>query len=431
MTHSSHPNSQSIVQNIRPWIVWTLGCLFYFYEFLLQVSPSVMSNELMHDFSITSHSLGILAGIYFYSYAAMQLPGGMLTDHFGPRRLLTIATTVCAISTIAFGLTSNFYMACIARLAIGFGSAFAVVGTLKLSVNWFPAKRFAILTGSMITIGMLGAIGGETPLALMIDHFGWRQSFMIMGYIGLLLAFLIHIITRDNPQTCNAHHTSQPEIPVTRGLLVLLKNKYLWFVALYGGLMYLSTPVFCGLWGVPFLMTKMHISKTIAANMISLVFVGWAIASPLWGGFSNTIGQRKPPMWIGTIGSFITLTIFLYAPIKSVLIMQILLFLFGVFSAGFLTAFSIAKELCPHRYEASGLGFMNMMNMVGIALLQPLIGYLLDVLWQGEIINNIRIYPIEAYYYALSVLPLAIFIAFLLLCRVKETYCSPFVYTKT
>lgn len=107
----------------KSWVVWSLACVFYFYEFLLQVSPSVMSNELMHDFNVTSHTLGILSGVYFYSYAFMQLPGGVMMDYFGPRRLLTIATAICAISTIAFGLTNSFYMACIARLMIGFGSA--------------------------------------------------------------------------------------------------------------------------------------------------------------------------------------------------------------------------------------------------------------------------------------------------------------------
>ena len=78
----SSPQKNSRTSSLKPWIVWGLGCLFYFYEFLLQVSPSVMSNELMRDFAITGHTLGILTGIYFYSYAAMQLPGGLLMDYF-------------------------------------------------------------------------------------------------------------------------------------------------------------------------------------------------------------------------------------------------------------------------------------------------------------------------------------------------------------
>ncbi len=150
-TLSNHTNSQGFT---LAWIVWSLSCGFYFYEFLLQVSPSVMSHELMRDFGVTSQTLGILSGVYFYSYAFMQLPGGMMMDYFGPRRLLTIATLTCALSTIAFGYTENFYAACSARLMIGFGSAFAAIGAMKLAAVWFPSNKFAFLTGLMVTIGM-------------------------------------------------------------------------------------------------------------------------------------------------------------------------------------------------------------------------------------------------------------------------------------
>lgn len=430
MTHyNTHTESmqQSTDRSFMPWLVWGLACLFYFYECLLQVSPSVMSNELMHDFSVTSQTLGVLSGVYFYSYAAMQLPGGVLMDYFGPHRLLTVATLVCAVSTIAFGMTDSFFMACLARLMIGFGSAFAAVGTMKLAANWFPAQRFALLTGLMVTIGMLGAIGGEAPLALLIDGFGWRHSMIIMGVIGLFLTVLLVLIVRDTPRNFVAPvhtHPVEKEERLLPSLLTLIKNKQLWLVATYGGLMYMATPVFCGLWGVPFLMNKMMITKASAANHISLVFIGWAIASPLWGIFSNRIGLRKPPMYIACVGALTCSTLFIFVPITSSVIMQLLLLSFGLFSAGFLPAFSVAKELCNKKYVATGLSFMNMMNMIGIALAQPLIGYILDRMWQNELSGTVRIYPLEAYHTALAILPAGMLIALMILPKIKETYCQ-------
>lgn len=419
-----HPASNLKTHPTLPWIVWGLGCLFYFYENMIQVSPSVMSNELMRDFSVTSQRLGILSGIIFYSYAGMQLPCGVMLDNFGPRRLLTIATAICAIATIAFGMTDSFYMACVARLMIGFGSAFAVVGTMKFATNWFPADRFAYLTGLMVTIGMLGSIGGEGPLAFLVDHFGWRESMLIMGLIGLVLAMLIYTVTSDSPttnpvQTSLSHH----EEHVVENLTALIKNKQLWLVALYGGLMYMGTPVFCGLWGVPFLMIKLSISKTLAANFISLVFVGWVIASPLWGIFSNRIGRRKVPMLIAAVGCLISSLIFIYLPTTRHWPIEVALFAFGIFSSAFLPAFSVATELCNRRYVATGLSFMNMMNMIGIALVQPAIGFLLDKAWTGEMANDVRIYSLDAYQSSLIILPIAIAIALALLPFIRETYC--------
>ncbi|MBA2648837.1 MAG: MFS transporter [Legionella sp.] len=431
MTLSSVYKDNSKLQAPRlllPWVVWGLGCIFYFYEFLLQVSPGVMGAELMRDFTITSHTLGILSGIYYYSYSPMQLPCGILMDKFGPHRVLTLATTICAVSTIAFGMTDNLLMACFTRLMIGFGSAFAVVGTMKLAANWFPPDRFVLLTGLMVTIGMLGAIGGEAPLALLVDHLGWRLSMKLLGLVGLVIAVLILIIARDYPPSISKEAKNQAmesHEPILKSLATLLRNKQLWLIAVYGGFMYMSTPVFCGLWGVPFLMHKMHIGKSTAANYVSLVFVGWAIASPLWGLYSNRIGLRKPPMMIGSICTLVISLLFIYAPIKSSLLMQLLMLSFGLFSAGFLCAFSVAKELCNSNYVATGLGFMNMLNMVGIALAQPFIGYILDTFWTGELMNNVRVYPLKAYYIGLAVLPAGIFLSILILLKVKETYCKP------
>ncbi|MDP3560475.1 MAG: MFS transporter, partial [Legionellaceae bacterium] len=342
MTQIDNPNisattSTSVTTSWMGWLVWGLACLFYFYECLLQVSPSVMSNELMRDFSVTSHTLGILSGIYFYSYAAMQLPAGLFIDYFGPRRLLSLASLVCGISTFAFGFTHSFGAACLARLMIGFGSAFACVGCMKFAANWFCPKRFPIMMGLMVTMGMLGAIGGEAPLALLIEHFEWRHSMMILGVIGVILAFLIRVFTRDTPRQgpINAV-TREVEAPFSASLGIVLKDKRFWTIALYGGLMYLSTPVFCGLWGVPFLMDKFLITKTSAANYVSLVFIGWAVAGPFWGMFSNYIACRKTPLYIANIGALICSLGFLYTSITPIMF----LFLFGVFSSAFLPAFT-------------------------------------------------------------------------------------------
>lgn len=409
-----------------PWIVWILGCTFYFYEFLLQVSPGVMGSELMRDFSITGQTLGVLSGFYYYAYTPMQLPCGILMDRFGPHRMLTIATVVCALSTIAFSMTDSLYTAYTARLMIGFGSAFAAVGTMKLASNWFSTKRFALLTGLMVTIGMLGAIGGEAPLALLVDHFGWRKSMLSIGITGLFLALSIFIIVKDNPKQQLDSSLDQDAIkqaPMLASLFILLKNSQLWLVAIYGSLMFMATPVFCGLWGVPFLMLKMNITKAVAANYVSLVFVGWAIASPLWGIFSNHIGLRKPPLYIGAVGALSTSLIFIFAPIQTSWIMETLLFAFGLFSAGFLPSFSVAKELCNKHYVATGLGFMNMFNMIGIAFSQPFIGYVLDRMWTGDLVNNVRIYSLHAYHTGLSILPLGMLLALLILPFIRETYC--------
>lgn len=423
----SHHTNTPAIRTLLPWIVWGLGCCFYFYEFLLQVSLGVMSNELMRDFDITSQTLGVLAGIYFYSYAFMQVPCGMLMDKYGPHLLLTIATAMCALSTIIFGITDHFAVICVSRVLIGVSSAFAAIGCLKLAANWFPPQRFAFLTGLMLTVGMLGAMGGEAPLAWLINRTGWRESMFIMGGIGLVLTTLILIIIRDVPprqQPYTVTHASSEEAGVLPGLRALFTNPQLWLIAIYGGLMYMPTPIFCGLWGVPYLMSKMDITKSFAAHLVSMIFLGWAIASPLWGIYSTRTGLRKPSLYIAAFGTLFTSLLFLYVPGLPWWIMGILLFAFGIFSSAFLPSYAMIREVSSKRAVATSLSFMNMMNMLGIALFQPVIGFFLDKTWKGDFLNNVRYYDMHSWQIALSIIPLGILVALSLLPFVKETYCQ-------
>lgn len=406
------------------WIVWGLGAIFYFYEFLLQVSPGVMVPELMQAFNVNAASLGHLTAFYFYAYAGMQIPVGVLLDKYGPRRLLSFAALVCMAGCLLFGYADGMSQAALGRFLIGFGSAFAAVGCMKLASNWFPLERFALLTGLLVTLGMLGAVGGETPLALLINMIDWRSSNILLGGIGGGIALLIWLVVRDTPSGVQVATPAKTKTGLLSGLIHVIKSKQNWLAALYGGLMFAPTSAFGALWGVPFLMTKYGISRPAAAGMISMLFIGWAVGSPLTGWLSDYIHRRLPTMIAGTIGSLLIILGIIYATVPLV-VMSALLFFFGFFSSGFLPAFSIIREINHNHITATALGFMNMLNMIGGAVLQPFIGFLLDHYWTGKLMAGTRVYSLENYHVALAVLPIIIFISSLFIPFIKETRCKP------
>lgn len=406
-----------------PYLVWSLAALYYFYEFFLQVSPSVMVPDLMKSFHVSAEALGILGGVYFCAYAGMQIPAGVLLDRFGPRKILTFASFVCVIGALSFSLTTQLYAALIARFLIGFGSAFAVVSCLKLAANWFPTTRFALLTGLMLTVGMSGAIGGETPLALMVKNMGWRDSLMILATVGAVLCVLIFSIVRDKPKHAKStQETKETWSNLYKGLRYIIVNKHTWFAAIYGGLMFAPTSVLGGLWGVPYLVAHYQISGATAGSVISMLFVGWAVGSPIGGWISDYLSRRKPTMIVGSIGALISILLFLYANDLSLWTSGFLLFCFGFFSSGFLPVFSLIREINPPQVNASAMGFTNTLNMVGGAVLQPFVGWMLDHLWQGNMQHGVRIYALSSYDLALSILPVLIIIALVILPFVKETH---------
>lgn len=415
--------NESSPTGAMPWLMWTLGALFYCYEFCLQVSPSVMTDEIMKAFSVSASELGILSGFYLYAYTVMQIPVGILLDRFGPRRLLTLATICCALGSLLFGYAHVFTVAAVGRFMIGIGSAFAAVSCMHLAATWLPLRMFALMTGLMVTIGMLGAVGGEAPLSMLNNYLGWRETMILFGYIGIGLSVIIWLVIRD--RVFPRHHRVITHEGFLSGAKHVLSNKQIWVTSIYGGLMYLPTPAFAGLWGVPFLVTFYQLPRTTAAFFISLIFIGWAVGSPLFGIVSDRIGRRKPPMYIGSIGALLTILAIIYVPMP-LTIMAILLFLFGFFSSGFLPAFSIAREINPPETNATALGFVNTLNSLGGALAQPFIGLILDMQWAGQMSDEgVRQYSVGNYHAALATVPICIAISLIILPLIKETYCRP------
>lgn len=404
-----------------PWIMWGLAAFFYFYEFFLQVSPGVMVPELMQAFSVNATALGSLAASYFYIYAPMQVPVGVLLDRYGPRRLTTIATALCAAGCFLFGTAKILSMAEVGRLFIGFGSAFAVVSCLSIAAAWFPIKRFAFLTGLTVTIGMLGAISAETPLAILVANVGWRLSMLILAIIGALLSLLMWFFVRDKKNTAVPQTKQQP---LLAGLRYIVKQKQNWLIAIYGGLVFAPTSIFGGLWGVPFLIATYHLDRPVAAGIISMSFIGWVIGSPIGGWFSDFTGRRLVSLYIASSGAFVALTLLLYVPNLSLFYLNILLFAFGFFSSAFLPSFSIIREINPPSINGTALGFMNMLNMVGGAAGQPLVGFLLDLFWQGQMEHGARVYSEANFHDALIALPVMLAISLFIIPLLRETYCK-------
>jgi MFS family permease len=403
-----------------PWLIWCIAALFYFYEFFLQVSPNVMVPELMSSFHVTAASLGNLAAFYFYAYAIMQIPAGVLLDFFGPRRLLTFAAATCMFGCVLFGSTTHLDIAELARFLIGLGSSFAFIGCLKLATQWFPQERFALICGITITIGMLGAVGGEAPLALLVDTIGWRASIIIFGLLGALLSISFWFLIEKSPPYVDPE--SLRHIKPFNGLGGVLSNKQTWLTAIYCGLMFAPTSIFGALWGTPFLMQAYNISRPIAAGIVSLMFIGWAIGAPLGGWISSVTKKKRPVAIAGSIGLLITLllVIYVHVPISS---LYLLLFAIGFFSSGFIPAFSIAREVNPPAASATALGFMNMVNTIGGALGQPFIGWLLDLSWNGQVQAGIHVYSTQSFHTAFIMLPIFIALSLFMLCFIREPIC--------
>lgn len=416
-----------------PILVCSLGAAFYAYEYLLRITPNVIYADLFRYFGISATGYGFINAFYYYAYTPMQLPVGMLMDRYGPRRLLTLACLACALGTYLFAATDQWGVALLARFIVGFGSAFAFVGVLKLATIWLPANKFGLIAGLTSSFGTLvGAFLGELVLEHLVSVLHWRPTLMVSVVVGIVLAIVMALVIRDKPKDDSRNYSKhsaeeQPQTmrEVMKHSMVLLKNKFIWLNGIIGCLLYLPSSGFAENWEKPYLIAAHNFSSGQAATAVSIVFLGFTLGGPIFGHISDKIGRRKLPMMLGGILAAIFISIVLYVPGLSVNTIFVLLFLFGMSYGAEVLVFPIGRELSSRKVAATAVAVTNMLVMVSGSLLTPLVGIILDYLWNGIIVNKEHVYTAANYTAALTMLPIACIIGAFLVAFLRETYGKP------
>ncbi len=407
---------------------YLLGALFFLYAFVQRVSPSVMTAELMRDFSAGAAGIGLLSGAYLYTYALMQLPVGVLIDRFGPRKLMSGAALICAVASIGFAFSNHFLFAFVNRAIIGGAVAFSFVGTLSVASTFFKPSGFSILTGLLIATGMVGAITGQAPLKLLVDQVGWRFTLELLAAIALVLAVLLYyIVPKRSTQLKQALEQKKTSSMLT-GLTVVVRNPQSWFSAGAGFGLTTTMLSFSGLWAVPWMVSTKGMQVTEAAAVSSTLFFGMMLGAPLMGWLTGVIGRRKPILISGSLLCLVTIVFIVYTDNQSIELLTGLFFCAGMGAGAMVASFGICREWNQPRYNATSLGLVNMCVVGSGAIMQPVIGALLDYHWDGKLIDGARVYSANNFNFALATLVVSSLIALLCSILVKETYCKQQVH---
>ncbi len=420
----------------QSFLICSLAGFFYCYEYLLRIAPNVMLNEMMAAFHISAAVMGHLAAYYYYAYAPTQLPVGFLIDRFGPKRMLTLASICCTVGSFLFANSLDFGIAAFGRLLVGFGSAFAFIGVLKLSSIWFPSSKFALATGLVISLGTIGVMFGNILISWMVVKIGWQITLQALSTIGIIITPLLWFFIKDDPSRSDSKSDSKQDKNITKptmrklwqDTLTLSRSSQLWINAIIGCLLYLPTSVFNELWGYSCLLSLHGMRTSNASFAISMTFLGWAIGAPIMGYLSEKLGRRKIFLQTASILCLILFCIILYLPTLSYHSIDFILFLLGFCSSPQILVLVIAKENYKAEMTATTLAFNNFIIMMGGVIFQPLVGSLLDFKLGDEVLypmihqatNTACTYSGENYMFALTLLPIALLIAFTLTFFLKS-----------
>ncbi len=406
------------LSNRNAYTLWGIGALFYLYQFVLRLAPSVMMEDLMRDFSIDATGFAALGSIAMLSYSACQIPLGLFADRYGVRRSILIFLSFCIGGTLIFSLSSTLLGAQVGRFLIGVGSAAAFLCTSKILNHVFPREKCATMLGLTMVVGTIGALNGGLPLCALINRVGWRSALLIMCGIGFILLGVVAWFLKDPSQQKQANALS-----LSYSLKLVFHKKACWIFATTAIGLYIAICVLGDLWGVAFMMKTHGIERALAVELVSTLYVGLCVGCFVIPWMSDRIKRAKPLVIISILCLLCLLSVLL-APISLPFGLYYPLFsLIGFFSGAEMLCFAGACKAVSSSVAGLITGFINGLVMMGGALAQQSVGVLLDWLWAGERgANGIKIYTISDYRLALSLMIPIIVMALCASLFIKDTH---------
>jgi sugar phosphate permease len=395
-------------------VAFSLGAAAFVLAFFHRVAPGAISADLRDTYSASATLLGFIAAMYFYPYALMQLPSGMMADSVGPRRLCFGGLIVAGAGSILFGYAPDAFWLLVGRGLVGLGVAVAFVSVLKLIANWFGEHEFGTWVGMLMLLGNLGGTLATAPLAWATQHLSWRHVFGGVGVLSLLLALCIWLWVRDSPQGEKA--AAAPQRGSWReGFLRVARNPDTWPVFFIHFALIGSYLAFAGLWAVPYLTGGLGMTLADATLHITAMILAFAAASFGVGAISDRMRRRLPLLrWLSVmyVASWLPWVMGWQMPAW---VSYAVFMAMGIGIAGASLSWALAKELNPPELSGTSTSLVNIGGFIGAALFQPLTGWVLDRSGVALVLDDYR--------RAATLLAVISLVGLVVAFRIRETGC--------
>lgn len=355
-----------------PYLVLFFLILFYCLDYFFRISVGLVFHPLLHQYATTALGIGAFVSLFYWGYAILQIPGGLLLDKCDFKWLVAIMVAGSSVFFAVFAYVDHYWLGLLSRFMIGALSSISFTCVLYFSRNYLSQKWFGLVVGITISCGTFVASLFQLFVSTLLHDVGWHAVYYSIAVIGVLIGATIFLLVYlFSPKL----DRSVPVlIPYVSGIRQIIADKTILFVALTGGLFYLPTTLFAAIWGVPFLQHDYHLSLTDASFGVTMLFAGWAVGSPIVGWLMDRLRHYLLLMLVFAV----------LAGVASLLILNhwrgisVLLFLMGLFSSAQVIVWKVFRDVCPKALSGFAVAYINMLIMLFGAVFHLLAGYLAE-----------------------------------------------------
>lgn len=284
---------------LRIFLPFALG---YFISYLYRTINAVLAPNLAADIGVNPADLGLLTGAYFITFAAAQLPLGVLLDRFGPRKVEGVLLGVAALGAVVFAQSESLAGLVIGRGLIGLGVSACLMAAFKAFTLWFPKEKLPLVNSFQMASGGLGALAATAPVEAALHIADWRQIFLALGGLTLLAGVLVYRIVPPRPTKGAAVSFGDS----VRGIGRVLGSRTFWRIAPWATLSQASFLSIHGLWAGPWLRDVAGFDREAVAGTLLLLAAAILAGYLGMGALAERLGRRGiPPMSVAAGGMIV------------------------------------------------------------------------------------------------------------------------------
>ncbi len=384
-TKSETPTAETGAIRGQAWRIFFVLCAGFVASQFFRVSNAVIAPELMRSLAISPEAMGVVTGAFFLSFAAAQLPAGILLDRFGPRRTMSSLFVVAVAGSVMFALAQDAIGLAVGRALMGFGCGAGLMGSLVAISRWFPTAQFARLSSLVYTVGGAGFLMATTPLAAVSGSIGWRGAFWAMAATTAALAMLLYCVVRDAPPGHVLHHRPPETMDeILRGLKEVFANLDLRYIFALQLVNYGTVLAIVGLWGGPYLNDVHGLTGVTRGNVLMALNLAMLVGVMVYSVAERWLNTRKWTIGAGGGISIVLLSILALVPDLGLWPAISLLVLFALVSAYIMLIHAHARAVLPDHIVGRGLTLQNLAVFLGVFAIQAASGFIIGHFAEGR-----------------------------------------------
>jgi MFS family permease len=353
---------------LRVFLPFVFG---YYIAYLFRTINAVMVAPLATELGLGADDLGLLTSVYFLTFAAAQIPIGIVLNRYGPRRVQSVLLVIAAIGSTLFAVSDHFLMLLVGRALIGLGVASAMTAGLKALVLWFPGHRVPLLNGLMVMLGALGAVTATLPADLLLGWLGWRELFGLFAGLTAVCAAIVYLIVPEATPVASGAGSV--------GLRKIYADPRFWRLAPLSALCIGTAWALQGLWAAQWLRDVEGLDRTGVVFHLFAMAVALSLGAILLGVVADRLRRRGvgPEVLVGLVAAVFIATQFaliLRLPIPSYLLWAVV----AAVGAATVLSFTILAEYFPKELAGRANGALNLFHIAAAFAVQYATGAVLQ-----------------------------------------------------